>query len=205
MILYIQYKNITIRNLLKAATNLEEVQPRTLSIAWRPGTSAGGESWVTWVYGDGGGDSLVPLVMSNFLQPCGLQPLSPLWPWDSAGKNTEVSCNALLQRIFPTQGSNCVSYISCTGGWFLATSTAWEPREVYIPEYIKKSKKTLIIVASRVSFREIWCYVRGINNMQPQIRLLLEVLWPSYRRHIYGSPRIQNCHLTIASFSFPEW
>ena len=29
-----------------------------------------------------------------------------LCPWDSAGKNTGVGCHALLQGIFPTQGSN---------------------------------------------------------------------------------------------------
>ena len=27
-------------------------------------------------------------------------------PWDSPGKNTRVDCHALLQGIFPTQGSN---------------------------------------------------------------------------------------------------
>ena len=27
-------------------------------------------------------------------------------PWNSPGKNTGVSCHFLLQRIFPTQGSN---------------------------------------------------------------------------------------------------
>ena len=27
-------------------------------------------------------------------------------PWDSPGKNTGVDCHALLQGIFPTQGSN---------------------------------------------------------------------------------------------------
>ena len=30
----------------------------------------------------------------------------PLCPWDSPGKNTGVSCHALLKRIFPTQGWN---------------------------------------------------------------------------------------------------
>ena len=44
--------------------------------------------------------------MSNSLQPYGLQPARLLWPWDSPGKNTEVGCKALLQGIFPTQGSN---------------------------------------------------------------------------------------------------
>ena len=29
-----------------------------------------------------------------------------LCPWDSLGKNTRVDCLSLLQRIFPTQGSN---------------------------------------------------------------------------------------------------
>ena len=47
----------------------------------------------------------------------------PLWtiahqalhPWDFPGKNTGVGCHALLQGIFPTQGPNLFSYISCIG------------------------------------------------------------------------------------------
>ena len=31
---------------------------------------------------------------------------SLLCPWDYPGKNTEVGCHFLLQRIFLTQGSN---------------------------------------------------------------------------------------------------
>ena len=34
-----------------------------------------------------------------------LQPSRLLCPWDFPGKNTRVSCHALLQGIFPTQGS----------------------------------------------------------------------------------------------------
>ena len=45
-------------------------------------------------------------VMSNSLRPHGLQPTRLLCPWDSPGKNTGVDCHSLLQRIFPTQGSN---------------------------------------------------------------------------------------------------
>ena len=45
-------------------------------------------------------------VMSNSLQPHGLQPARFLCPWDFPGKNTEVGCQFLLQGIFPTQGSN---------------------------------------------------------------------------------------------------
>ena len=44
--------------------------------------------------------------MSNSLQPYGLQPTKLLCPWDSPGKNSGVGCHALLQRIFPIQGSN---------------------------------------------------------------------------------------------------
>ena len=44
--------------------------------------------------------------MSDPLRPSGLQPARLLCPWDSSGKNTGVDCHALLQGIFPTQGSN---------------------------------------------------------------------------------------------------
>ena len=46
------------------------------------------------------------LVVSDSLQPHGLQPTRPPLHGDSPGKNTGVGCLALLQRIFPTQGSN---------------------------------------------------------------------------------------------------
>ena len=45
-------------------------------------------------------------VVSHFLQPHGLQPARLLCLWDSPGKNTGAGCHFLLQRIFPTQGSN---------------------------------------------------------------------------------------------------
>ena len=45
-------------------------------------------------------------VMSDSLQPHGLQPARLLCPWDSPNKNTGVDCHSLLQRVFPTQGSN---------------------------------------------------------------------------------------------------
>ena len=47
---------------------------------------------------------LLPLCPT--LRACGLQPTRPLCPWDSPWKNTGVGCHALLQGIFPTQGSN---------------------------------------------------------------------------------------------------
>ena len=40
------------------------------------------------------------------LWPHGLQPTRLFCPWDFPGKNTGVGYHFLLQRIFPTQGSN---------------------------------------------------------------------------------------------------
>ena len=45
-------------------------------------------------------------VTSNSFRLHGLQPTRLLCPWNSPGKNTGVGSHSLLQRIFPTQGSN---------------------------------------------------------------------------------------------------
>ena len=58
-------------------------------------------------------------IQSDSLWPHGLQPIRFLYRWNFPGKNTEVGCHFLLQRIFPTQGWTQVSYISCTGWWIL--------------------------------------------------------------------------------------
>ena len=54
-------------------------------------------------------DALLCSVVSYCLLPHGLWPTRLLCPWDFPGQNNEVSCHFLLQRLFPTQGSNlCV-------------------------------------------------------------------------------------------------
>ena len=53
----------------------------------------------------------------------GLQPARLLCLWDSPGKNTGMACHALLQGIFPIQGSNPVSLMSSMlAGRFFTTS-----------------------------------------------------------------------------------
>ena len=47
-------------------------------------------------------------VVSDSLWPHGLQPARLLCPWNSPGMNTGVDCHSLLQRNFPTQGSNAI-------------------------------------------------------------------------------------------------
>ena len=57
-------------------------------------------------------------VISDSLQPHGLLPTRLLCPWDFPGKNTEVACHFLLQRIFPTQGSYpCLLCLLCLLTW----------------------------------------------------------------------------------------
>ena len=57
---------------------------------------------------------------------------------DSPGMNTGVVCHALLQRIFLTQGSNRVSYISCLGRWVLyhwchlRSPDTWQVHKTYL-------------------------------------------------------------------------
>ena len=49
--------------------------------------------------------SVIPVVYDS-VWPHELYPLGLLCAWGSPGKNTGVDCHALLQGIFPTQGSN---------------------------------------------------------------------------------------------------
>ena len=45
-------------------------------------------------------------IVSDSLQPHGLQPTRLLCPWNFSGKNTGLGDNSLLQGIFPTHGFN---------------------------------------------------------------------------------------------------
>ena len=65
-------------------------------------------------------------VRLSVLWPHGLESVSLLCPWDSPGKNTGVGCQALLQRILTTPGSNPRLLSLAVAGGFLATSAPWE-------------------------------------------------------------------------------
>ena len=70
--------------------------------------------------------------MSNSLQPYRLQPARLLYLWDSPGKNTGVGGHALLQGIFPTQGSNSRLMFPALAGQFFTTSATGKPFIVVI-------------------------------------------------------------------------
>ena len=82
-------------------------------------------------------------VVSNSLQPYGVQPARILSPWDSPGKNTGVGCHALLEGIFLSQDQTQVSYIFCIGRLvFYKRHRHWEAHcispfyFIYICEYL---------------------------------------------------------------------
>ena len=62
-------------------------------------------SWLNY-QGSVEGYVYVCSVMSDSLQPHGLQPSRLLCPWNFPGKNTGAGCHFLFQGIFLTQGSN---------------------------------------------------------------------------------------------------
>ena len=63
--------------------------------------------------------------MSDSLINHGPESSRLLCPWDSPGKNTGLCCHALLQGIFPTQGSNLRLSPALAGGFFTTRAT-WE-------------------------------------------------------------------------------
>ena len=70
----------------------------------------------------------VASVVSNSLQPFGLQPTRLLCPWDSPGKNTGMRCHFLLQGIFLTQGLNpCLLHLLLWQGVSLPLAPPGKP------------------------------------------------------------------------------
>ena len=73
-------------------------------------------------------ESVSHSVMANCLQPYRLKPTRLFCPWDSPGKNTGEGYHALLQGIFPTQGSN--PCLLCLLHWqvgSLPLAPPWKP------------------------------------------------------------------------------
>ena len=96
-------------------------------------------------------------VMSNSFQLYGPYPTRLLCPWDSPGKNTAVSCHALLQGIFLIQGSNlgllhCRQILYC-----------WVSRETPINIYTSWLIKSRLLIWSIEKIRMIL-----ILNILPQ-------------------------------------
>ena len=83
----------------------------------------GGRFFTTKVTWEPKVKELVTQLLSDSLQPHGLQPNRLLCPQNSPGKNTGVGSCSLPQGIFPTQELNLVS---CIAGRFLTISATRE-------------------------------------------------------------------------------
>ena len=72
-----------------------------------------------------------PLLLLPPIPPSiqGLQTARFLCPWNSPGKNAEVSCHFLLQGIFLTQGLNLMFYVSSIGRRILYHCATWEAQK----------------------------------------------------------------------------
>ena len=66
-------------------------------------------------------------------------------PWGSPGKNTGVGCQALLQGIFPTQGSN-PGLLHCRDGLFII----WATREatVNLDEELRGNQFPMVLMTN---------------------------------------------------------
>ena len=64
-------------------------------------------------------------VVSDSLQPRGLQPTRLLCPWNSLGKNIGMDCHFLLQGIFPTQ-THCMQICLKEVANFSTVVNSWE-------------------------------------------------------------------------------
>ena len=112
----------------------------------------------------------------------GLQPARLLYPWDFPGKNTGVGCHALLQWIFPTQGSNRVSFVSC------------------ISRQVLYLQRHLCVISSVQLSRSVMS-----DSLRPHGPQYVRLPCPSPTPRAYSNscPLIRWCHPTISSFVIP--
>ena len=114
--------------------------------------------------------------MSDSLQPHGLWLARLLRSWDSPGKNTGVGCHALLQGIFPTQGSDPriepVSYASCVGRQVLyLLAPPGKPAIVSCYDLKPGSDKS-----SKVFFYKITLHCLDASHFHTRLRIFVNVL-----------------------------
>ena len=108
---------------------------------------------------------------------------------DFPGKNTGVGCNFLLQRVFPTQGSN--PPVSCIGGRFFTAKPSGKP-PLYIFCIWAKSLQSYLILCDPMEYNPPGFSVPGIS----QPRILEWVVLPFSRGSFH--PRDRTCISSIS-------
>ena len=91
---------------------------------------------------------------------CSSPDLSPRITWDSPGKNTGVGCHALLQGIFPTQGSN--QHLLYLVHWQAGSLSLVQPGNVkslnsnfiFLPSTVRHASNILFLFAVLLFFQK---------------------------------------------------
>ena len=115
-----------------------------------------------------------------------------LCPWDSPGKNTGVGCHALLQGIFPTQGSNLRLL------WLLHCRQILKKKkklevvivwlsgvkvEKMIPEFLAG-----ISLQMGVTFTFLWNFKSKISNSRLDVLVYCSGVWASGKNQWLDGP-----------------
>ena len=83
--------------------------------------------------------------------------------WDSPGKNTSVSCHALLQGIY--SGIEPISLISLAlAGGFFTTSTTWEAPQNAVDGCNIKNYKMILVYSQGKPFKIMIIQVSTLTN-----------------------------------------
>ena len=143
--------------------------------------------------------------MFDFVLPYGLQPARLLCPWDSPGKNTGVGGWALLQEIFPTQGSNlCLLRLPALAGrfftiaftnyliWDRMVCTLW-----FLSINVINMLKTLFLYTHSPHFWSISlgsCFQIGATSLPPHLPWGICSVWRYPRLSWLGGVEKVSCY-----------
>ena len=116
-------------------------------------------------------------VMCDALRPHGLNPFRVLCPWDFQARIPEWVAVSYSRGIFPTQGLNHVSCMSCFGGRFFTTASPGKSLVVFTP-----NKKCI----SSFLFFKLWKYGNTFTGDLKKYRTELHIV-PLYITIIFLS------------------
>ena len=126
-------------------------------------------------------------VLSNCMQPHGLQSARLFCSWDFLDKSTAVGCHFLLQGIFQTQGSNLHLFMSpALADGFLITAPPEKPLEVTTNLTSTKTSQYIIIYLFILVLMDIWVVLVFDSYKQCIINILLVFLYIHINIHTYS-------------------